>query len=143
MSKMDENNFSRQLGQLDEALEDWRRYRDRYSLRELLDDRDVRNMILYAILTTVQATIRAAHYLIIENYLPKPGTYAETFVILRKAGLLEDKLTDEMVRLSIYRQQLVQFHHQVDLREIYQVLSDDLAVLEQYRRELEKLTKDK
>lgn len=141
--KIGDNDFLRQLGELDEALEDWRRYRDQYSLRELLDNRDIRNMVLYAILVTIQAAIRAAHYLIIENYLPKPGTYAETFVILRKAGLLEDELTDQMVRLSMYRQQLVQYHHQVDLREIYQVLSDDLAVLEKYRRKLEKHMSEK
>jgi uncharacterized protein YutE (UPF0331/DUF86 family) len=138
-----EEIFIRDVAQLDEAMKDWQRYRETVSLRELLDNRDTRNMVLYAILITIQAAIRSAHHLIVRDYLPKPGSYEETFAILRKAGVLDHTVADAMARLATYRQELVHSYHQVDLREIYQVLSDGYPTLERYRVKLEQLVKVK
>lgn len=129
----------RQLSEFDEVMEDWGRYRKQVSLRDVLENRDSRNMVLYTMLVTIQAAIQAAHHLIVKNYLPKPGTYEETFIILRKAGILEPQMADDMARLSIYRSRLVYSYHQVDLREIYEVLCSDWKTLDLYRAKLEKV----
>ncbi|MDW7650943.1 MAG: DUF86 domain-containing protein [Bacillota bacterium] len=138
-----EEDMIRQLSRFDEILADWRRYREKISLRDLLDNRDIRNMVLYAMLITIQAAIRSAHHLIVQDYLPKPGTYEETFLILRKAGILDQQMADDMARLSSYRQGLVHSHEHVDLREIYEILTNDLQTLELYRAKLEKIIKEK
>lgn len=134
-----EEDMIRQLAKVDEIMADWRRYREKVSLRDLLDNRDVRNMVLYAMLITIQAAIRSAHHLVVQNYLPKPGTYEETFLILRKAGILDPKVADDMARLAAYRQNLVHAHQKVDLREIYEILNNDLETLEIFKVKLEKI----
>jgi len=138
-----EEEFIRDIDRLGEALQDWRRYRATVSLRQLLDSRDTRNMVLYAMLITIQAAIRTAHHLIIRDYLPKPGSYEETFLILRERKILDAKLADAMARLAIYRQELLHSHHQIDLREIYEVLSNSYQTLELYKVKLEQLAKEK
>lgn len=130
-------DFIRDLAFFDEVMGDWRRYREAVSLRQLLENRDTRNMVLYSMLITLQAAVRSAHHVIIRNYLPKPGTYEETFLILRKAGILETELAEKMASLVTYRQTLVNSPQAIDLREIYEVLSNDLDHLELYRVKLE------
>ena len=138
MSYGGEAEMIRQLSELDEVMQDWGRYREEVSLRDVLENRDSRNLVLYTMLVTIQTAIQAAHHLIVKNYLPKPGTYEETFMILRKAGILETHVADDMARLSAYRQKLVHSYHQIDLREIYEILCNDWKTLELYRAKLEK-----
>ncbi|MBS3982976.1 MAG: DUF86 domain-containing protein [Dethiobacter sp.] len=138
-----EGELTRDIDRLGEALKDWQRYLETVSLRQLLDSRDTRNMVLYAMLITIQAAIRTAHHLIVRAYLPKPGSYEETFLILREHGVLEAKLADAMAQLAIYRQELLHSHHQIDLREIYEVLCNSAQTLELYKVKLEQLVKDK
>ena len=51
------------LRELDESLKDWQRYQN-ISLEDLKKERDKRNMILHAMLVSIQATIDVATYLI-------------------------------------------------------------------------------
>ena len=44
------------LRELDEAIKDWERYQ-RFSLEDLKTDRDTRNMVLHAMLVSIQAAI--------------------------------------------------------------------------------------
>lgn len=142
MSYSGEAEMIRQLSEFDEVMADWGRYREQVSLRDVLENRDARNMVLYTILVTIQAAIQAAHHLIVKNYLPKPGTYEETFIILRKAGILAPQMADGMAQLSTYRSKLVYSYHQVDLREIYEVLCGEFKALEHYRAKVEKVMKE-
>jgi uncharacterized protein YutE (UPF0331/DUF86 family) len=141
MRYLGEEEFARDLARLDEAMQDWARYRDSISLRDLLDSKDTRNMVLYAMLVTIQATIRAAHHLIVRDYLPKPGSYEETFFILRKAGILDISLADALARLAKYRHELVYSQHLLNMREIYDTLRNSYSTLEVYKVKLEQLRK--
>lgn len=136
MRYLGEEDMARQLAELDEVMDDWKRYRETVSLRELMENRDTRNMVLYAVLVAIQTAIQTAHHLIVKDYLPKPGTYEETFLILRKADTLDTDLADKMARLASYRQKLVHSHLQLDLREIYEVLCAEWGTLERYRAKL-------
>jgi uncharacterized protein YutE (UPF0331/DUF86 family) len=133
MPKLSEDpGIGRHVQELEETLKDWRKYREDYSLHDLIEDRHTRNAVLYAMLVAIQTSISIAHHLIVENYLPKPGTYQETFTILRKAELLNGTLAEKMAQLAFYRQQLVHFHRQLNLSEVYDVLRDGLDTLESF-----------
>lgn len=141
MRYLGEEEFVRDLGQLEEAMRDWRRYRENISLRELLDNRDIQNMVLYAMLVTIQAAIRTAHHLIIRDYLPKPGSYEETFIILRKNDVLDAVLADALIRLALYRQKLVHSRSQLNLREIYETMTTEWDALELYYAKLKQISR--
>jgi hypothetical protein len=67
------------LRELEISLKDWERYQ-RYSLEDLKKDRDKRNMILHAMLVSIQSAIDISSYLISQNGLKRPETYRETFL---------------------------------------------------------------
>ncbi len=62
------------LRELDESLSDWERYQQ-CSLEDLKADRDKRNMILHAMLVSIQAAIDVSMHLISQNGLGRPATY--------------------------------------------------------------------
>nr|MDO8089808.1 DUF86 domain-containing protein [Candidatus Sigynarchaeota archaeon] len=58
---MDEEGIIQHLEELNESLEDWKRYRE--ITPEDLKQRDKRNMVLYAMLTSIQAAIDLANHI--------------------------------------------------------------------------------
>ena len=74
------------LRELDGAAGDWERYRS-IPLTELRTDRDKRNMVLHALLVSIQASIDIANHLIAASGSRRPETYRESFAILCDEGL--------------------------------------------------------
>jgi len=70
------------LNELSESLRDWERYKGTVTLEELMNDRDKRNMVLHAMLVTIQACIDIANHIVAERRLRRPATYSEAFEIL-------------------------------------------------------------
>jgi uncharacterized protein YutE (UPF0331/DUF86 family) len=94
------------LRELDESLKDWERYQ-RYSLDDLGRDRDKRNMVLHAMLVSIQAAIDIASHLISQNGLKRPASYRETFQLLGQAGIIAEDLADGLSDLAGFRNVLV------------------------------------
>jgi len=90
------------LRELEESLKDWQKYQN-ISLEELKKDRDKRNMVLYAMLISIQAAIDVATYFIAEKGLGKPVRYRETFEIMGREGLIQEKLAEELSDLAGFR----------------------------------------
>lgn len=126
------------LRELNAALEDWERYQG-VSLKELEVDRDKRNMVLHAMLVSIQATIDIASHLIAEKGLSKPATYRESFEILGKSGLIDEELASELSDLAGFRNILVHVYWGLDLEEVYGVLKNDLRVLRAFSDEMRKM----
>jgi len=76
------------LRELDEATGDWERYRSTITLEDLRTDRDKRNMVLHALLVSIQASIDIANHLIAVSSSRRPETYRESFAILCDEGLI-------------------------------------------------------
>lgn len=126
------------LRELDESLKDWQRYQN-ISLEDLKKERDKRNMILHAMLVSIQATIDVATYLIAEQGLRKPMTYRETFEILGQSELISEKLAEELSDLAGFRNVLVHIYWQLDLDQVYGILQNDLETLKFFLQEVKKL----
>jgi len=128
------------LNELDESLKDWERYQ-RYSLEELRKDRDKRNMVLHAMLISIQAAIDISSHLISKNQLKRPTTYRETFELLGQAGMISEELAGELSDLAGLRNVLVHIYGELNLDEIHSVLQNDLKILRSFRDEIKELFK--
>ena len=128
------------LTELDESLKDWERYQ-RYSLEDLQKDRDKRNMVLHAMLISIQAAIDISSHLISKNQLKRPTTYRETFELLGQAGMISEELAGELSDLAGLRNVLVHIYGELDLDEIHSVLQNDLKILRSFRDEIKELFK--
>jgi uncharacterized protein YutE (UPF0331/DUF86 family) len=126
------------LRELDESLKDWQRYQS-ISLEDLKRDRDKRNMVLHAMLVSIQSAIDVATYLIAEKGLGKPVTYRETFEIMGQSGLIPEELAEELSDLAGFRNVLVHIYWQLDLDQVYGILKSDLKTLKSFLEEVKRL----
>jgi len=126
------------LRELDESQKDWQRYQS-ISLEDLKKDRDKRNMVLHAMLVSIQAAIDVATNLIVKEGLGKPKTYRETFEILGQASLISEELAEELSDLAGFRNVLVHIYWQLDLDQVYGVLQNDLKTLKSFLQEVKRL----
>ena len=95
------------LRELDMSLGDWERYKGSISLNELRIDRDKRNMVLHALLVSIQASIDIANHLIAESSTRHPATYRESFEILVEQGKISPELGENLADLAGFRNVLV------------------------------------
>jgi uncharacterized protein YutE (UPF0331/DUF86 family)/predicted nucleotidyltransferase len=121
------------LEEMSEALADWERYQAGISLDQMRTHRDTRNMVLHAMLLSIQASIDIANYLIAHRGLRTPATYREAFEILIEAALLPSELGEELADLAGFRNVLVHLYWRLDLQRVYEILQQGLAPLRRFQ----------
>ena len=121
------------LRELRAALDDWGRYRT-ITLEDLKTNRDTMNMVLHAMLVSIQSAIDISNHLIAGKRLRKPVTYRETFEILHEAGLISLQLSESMSDLAGFRNVLVHIYWKLDMDEIYGILQNDMETLKEFEK---------
>lgn len=130
------------LRELSDALEDWEKYQG-FSIEALREDRDKRNMVLHAMLVSIQSAIDIAAYIIAQNGFEKPSTYRETFEILGREKVINRELADELSDLAGFRNVLVHIYWGLNLDEVYGVLQNDLGTLKEFIRNVKELQQER
>jgi uncharacterized protein YutE (UPF0331/DUF86 family) len=123
------------IRELSEALNDWERYTS-LPLEQFRGDRDSRNMVLHAMLVTVQSSIDIATEIIAMKGLRRPASYRDTFVILAEEGVLARDLARHLSDLAGFRNVLVHSYSDLDLAQVYGILTRDLPVLREFLSEI-------
>lgn len=126
------------LRELSAALSDWERYRT-LSLEDLKSDRDKMNMVLHAMLVSIQSAIDISNHMIAEKKLRKPATYRETFEILHEAGLIPLPLCESMSELAGFRNVLVHIYWKLDMDAIYGILQNDLETMKKFEKTIKEM----
>lgn len=130
------------LRELSDALEDWEKYQG-FSKEELREDRDKRNMVLHAMLVSIQSSIDIAAYIIAQKGFEKPSTYRETFEILGREKIIKRELADELSDLAGFRNVLVHIYWGLNLDEVYDVLQNDFGTLREFIKNVKELQKER
>jgi len=126
------------MREMDEALDDWDRYKS-LPLERLLKERDLKNMVLHALLVSIQAAIDVANHLISEEGLRRPANYREAFQILGEAELINDDLARELSDLAGFRNVLVHIYWGLDMEMVYHILQNDRKHLVNFRDEVKRI----
>ncbi len=131
---IDERSVLTHLTELHDALRDLERYRERVTLEEFKANRDTRNMVLYALVVSIQSCIDIANHIISEFRLPRPETYKESFETLWRHGYLEEGIYQKLADLAGFRNVLVHVYWGLDLERAYSILQDDIWIAEKFER---------
>ena len=137
----DDTGILDHLRALNESLKDWERYQS-IPLDELHTDRDKRNMVLHALLISIQSAIDIVNHIIAEKGFRKPSTYRETFEILYEEGLISKNLSENLSDLAGFRNVLVHIYWQLDIAAIYEIVQQDLGVLKNFEGVVKRLLQD-
>lgn len=126
------------MREMDEALDDWERYMG-LPLERLLRERDLKNMVLHALLVSIQASVDIANHLISEEGLRRPANYREAFQIIGEAKLIDDELARELSDLAGFRNVLFHIYWGLDMETVYQILQNDRKNLVKFREEVKRI----
>ena len=138
----DDKGILDHVRELNQSQKDWERYQS-ISLEELHTDRDKRNMILHALLISIQSAIDIANHIIADKGFRKPSTYRESFEILYEEGLIPKNLSDKLSDLGGLRNVLVHIYWRLDIDAVYEVLQHDLGVLKEFESVVKRMLMEK
>ena len=97
---------------------------------------DFRNIdsVLHRLQTSIQAHLDLGGYIIASLGLRTPGTSGEVIEILVERGLLSKEQRDRHVSMIQFRNRIVHFYNNIDLKILYQILQEELVdIRELYR----------
>ena len=129
----DQEGVTDHIIELEQAIIDWNRYQQ-VSLEDLKTDRDKRNMVLHALLVSIQAALDIANHIIAAQKLARPSTYRESFDILAEAKFLPSKLANQLADLAGFRNVLVHIYWRLDMELVYNILQNDLDTIVEFIR---------
>jgi len=127
------------LQEMDEALADWERYRTNITEEAISTNRDTRNMVMHAMLISIQSSLDIANHLIARENLRRPATYREAFQILTEGSVISQELSEELADLAGFRNILVHVYWRLDLHRVYEILQYGLTPLRQFRNIISQL----
>lgn len=119
------------LRELSDSLDDWSRYIP-VSYDQFRSDRDIRNMVLHAMLVSIQSSIDIATEIIAMNGLRRPVSYRDTFGVLADAGLISGEIAGRLSDLAGFRNVLVHTYMDLDLIQVHRILIRDYPVLYEF-----------
>ncbi|MBM4272300.1 MAG: DUF86 domain-containing protein [Deltaproteobacteria bacterium] len=98
---------------------------------------DFRNIdsALHRLQTSIQALVDIGGYIIASLGLRTPGSSGEVIDILVEHGLLNKERRDQYIAMIQFRNRIVHFYNNVDLKILYQILQEELVdIKELYQR---------
>jgi len=99
---------------------------------------DFRNIdsALHRLQTSIQALVDIGGYIIASLGLRLPGTSAEVIDILVEHGLLEKEKRDRYISMIQFRNRIVHFYNDMDLKILYQILQEELVDIRELYQKL-------
>lgn len=90
---------------------------------------DFRNIdsTLHRLQTSIQALVDIGGYIIASLGLRTPSSSGEVIDILAGHGLLKTERRDRYVSMIQFRNRIVHFYNDIDLKILYQILHEELA----------------
>ena len=99
---------------------------------------DFRNIdsTLHRFQTSLQALVDIGGYIIASLGLRAPGTSGEVIDILVEHGLLNAAQRDRYISIIQFRNRIVHFYNDIDLKILYQVLQEEVVDIRELYRTL-------
>lgn len=82
----------------------------------------------------IETCLDLAEHVIADRRLRVPASHAETFEILRDAGLIPTPLAASLVQMAKFRNILVHDYARIDAGRVVRILRDDLGDLVEFKR---------
>jgi len=115
------------------------RYRG-YSQKEIADDIDRRGAVERYLYLAVQATIDLAEAVIAYKNLRKPSTMSESFYILNESEILPPDLTEQLVKMTGFRNVIAHDYEKLNYDIVYDVLQNRLVNIESFLKAIKTLS---
>ena len=97
-----------------------------------LENRERQYAVLHALQLAIEASVEIATHICAADNLGIPSSYAEAFDLIEKAGIVNSAVAEDLRGMARFRNRIVHFYGEVDLRLVYRPLRDRLADFDRY-----------
>jgi len=111
----------------------------KYTAEEIRNNPDINAAVERYLQLAAQATIDLAESVISAKGLRKPGNMGESFYVLNEEGIIDNDLTQELVKMVGFRNVIVHDYEEVDDEIVYDVLHNKLKDIEKFLEIIGKL----
>ena len=94
--------------------------------------------VLHALQLAIEACVEIATHICAADGLGVPSSYAEAFDLLERAGVVDPQLANDLRAMARFRNRIVHFYWEMDMKEVYQILTGSLGDFDRYLVEIEK-----
>jgi len=108
----------------------------RMSYEEFIGDFRNIDSALHRLQTSIQALVDIGGYIIASLGLRTPSTSGEVIDILVENGLLKTEQRDRYISMIQFRNRIVHFYSDIDLKILYQILQEEMADIRELYRTL-------
>jgi uncharacterized protein YutE (UPF0331/DUF86 family) len=125
----------RKLATLQDHLQRARRRRPA-TIDALIADQDLQDALSMSLLVAIQEALDIAFHIAADEGWGIPGSYAESFDILARNGVLDGELAQAMASAAGLRNRIAHGYATLDLPRLWAELPSGFSVLERYAQAL-------
>jgi len=85
---------------------------------------------------SIEAMIDIANHIIARKKLDRPESYGHSFIILNERGIITDEKLENLMVMVKFRNRVVHIYNDLDPKEIYRILNQNLADFAFYLEEI-------
>ncbi len=126
------------FGDIQKSLERLHEIRELPRVR-FLADQDILDVTCYRLLVAIEAALQICFHVSARRLQRVPETYAECFALLGEAGIVPEDLSQDLQRMTRFRNMLVHVYWEVDYGLLYDALQEHLDDLEAFVRAISDL----
>jgi uncharacterized protein YutE (UPF0331/DUF86 family) len=126
------------FGDIQQSLERLHEIRELPRVR-FLADQDILDVTCYRLLVAIEAALQICFHVSARRLQRVPDTYAECFALLGEAGILPEDLSQDLQRMTRFRNMLVHVYWEVDYGLVYDALQEHLDDLGAFVRAISDL----
>ncbi|UCH94619.1 MAG: DUF86 domain-containing protein [Candidatus Aminicenantes bacterium] len=106
-----------------------------------LKDRDLQDIASYRLLIAIEAALSLCYHVSAKELQKVPGEYAECFLILAEAKIIPRDLSEELKKMTRFRNMLVHMYWKIDYEIVFDILQENLDNLRQFSEAIAALLK--
>jgi len=114
----------------------------RYAIQNdetFLNNKEAVRAARYSFIILIEAAMNIANHFCARLLDKAPETYAETFLLLSKEGIIDPRLAERLAQMAKFRNLLVHGYGKVDDRRMLRIMREDLSDVKAFLREITKI----
>ena len=135
---LDKRRIKDKINIIENNLKDLKKFLD-CSCDEFLSDYRNPASAKYLLQTSIEAMNDIANHIIASKRLKKPETSAQSLKILNKNDFISDEKLPNYIKMIKFRNRLVHLYNEIDNKQLYQILKNNLSDLEYFIKEIVKI----
>lgn len=126
------------FAEIEESLERLDNLRN-LSREEFLSSQDTIDIACYRLLIAIEAALNVCYHVSAKRLQRVPEEYAQCFVLLEEAGIIQPELSSSLQRMAKFRNLLVHVYWKVDYGQVYDIIERNLEDLRSFERAVARL----